>query len=137
MNNDTDVNTLTAAANWRASDKLSLNFGLAYSMAEQKMEDVFFESDSFTSEGGDNDVTGLPLWYGEYDPDNTNDMESYSDLEYDVWDINLGASYAISDNIGLNLNYVFSDIDDEAGGYVYGDESGNYQSLKTYVTFRY
>ncbi|MFO7761289.1 MAG: MtrB/PioB family outer membrane beta-barrel protein [Thermodesulfobacteriota bacterium] len=127
MNNDTDVNTLSASASWQANERLTLNLGLAYSMAEMEMEDVRFDSEQPLG-------SSVPL--SDYDPANTNNMESYSDLEYDVWDINLGASYAINDSIGLNLHYVYSDTDDEEA-YVYGDEDGTYQSLITYLTFRF
>ena len=127
MNNDTNVNTFSASASWQANEKLSLALGLAYSMAEMEMEDVRFNSEQPLG-------SSVPL--SDYDPANTNNMESYSDLEYDVWDINVGASYAINDNVGLNLNYVYSDTDDEEA-YVYGDEDGTYQSLITYLTFRF
>lgn len=133
MNNSTDVNTFMASLHWQASKKLALQLGMAYSIAEMEMEDVWFESESWTDVTAD---TGA-AWFGEYDPANTNEMESYSKLDYTVWDLTLSASYAISNNIGLSVNYVYEDVEDDAASYVYGDEDGNYQSLMTYVTVRF
>ncbi len=102
-------------------------------MAESKMHDVSFSSEPHTDGDRLDAATG---WKGTYDPANNNDMESYSELNYTVWDINVGASYAINDYVGITVNYLFTDVQDE-DQYVYGDEDGQYQSVMTYLTFRF
>ena len=135
MTNDTDVNTFMASVNWQVNTKFSVNLGMAYSMADMEMEDVSFASSSFTNVESAA-AGGHATWEGEYDPANTNEMESYSDLEYEIWNFNLGATYAITDTIGLTVNYVYEDVDDDQS-YVYGDEDGTYQSLMTYLTIQF
>jgi len=136
MTNDTDVNTFMASVNWQVNSKFSLNLGLAYSMADMEMEDVSFASTPFTyveslAAGGSG------AWDDtSYNPANTNEIESYSDLEYDIWDFNIGATYAITDKIGLTVNYVYEDVENDES-YVYGDEDGTYQSLMTYLTIQF
>ncbi len=140
MANDTDVNTFMASLNWKVNSKFSVNFGVAYSMADMEMDDVSFPSELF-----DTDATTLPApttgdpagtWAGAYNPANMNKMDNYSDLEYDIIDVNLGASYAISDKIGVTVSYIYEDVDNDES-YVYGDEEGTYQSLMTYLTVKF
>ncbi len=114
-------------------DKLDLTFGLAYSMSESKMKDVDFYSDPHTD--GDRLDTLTP-WKGTYDVANTNNMESYSKLEYNTIDFDVEALYSLADNIDLTVKYMLTDVDDSED-YVYGDESGFYQSLFTWVTYHF
>ena len=94
------------------------------------LPDVSYDSADSVAAGGS-------TWAGEYNPSNVNNMESYSHLEYDIIDLNLSASYAITDTIGVTLSYVYEDVDDDQAEYVYGDEDGTYQSLVTYLTVRF
>ena len=135
MTNETDVNTFMASVNWQFNSKFSMNFGMAYSMAEMEMQDVSFASSSFTNVESAA-AGGHATWFGEYDPVNTNQIENYSDLEYDIINVNIGASYFFTDTIGLTVNYVYEDVESDES-YVYGDEDGDYQSLMTYLTVRF
>ncbi|HHD64805.1 MAG TPA: hypothetical protein ENK96_10705 [Desulfobulbaceae bacterium] len=133
MSYDDSVHTLMATANWQAMDKLSFNFGIAFSMAQSEMEDIYFVSDPHTNGDRLDDTTP---WKGTYDVVNTNEMESYSKLEYNTLDLNMEALYSISDNIDLTVKYLLTNVDDQEN-YVYGDESGLYHSLRAWVTFRF
>ena len=137
MTNETDVNTFMASVNWQVNTKFSMNFGLAYSLANMEMQDVRFGSESFVEGVSFPDLGGITTTWGrEYDPANTNHVESYSDLDYDIININVGATYAITDTIGLTVDYVYEDVSSDED-YVYGDEDGDYQSLMTYLTVRF
>jgi hypothetical protein len=135
MDYDADVHTFMIATNYSPLPKLSFNAGASFSMAESEMKNVDFASDPHT--GGvnplDPDSSG---WAGTYDVANTNSMESYSNLDYTVWEIEASMSYAINNYVGVNVSYLFSEVQDD-DQYVYGDESGQYQSLMTYLTFRF
>ncbi|MBW1939389.1 MAG: hypothetical protein JRI67_11625 [Deltaproteobacteria bacterium] len=133
MNYDSDVHTFMFAANYAPLPKLSFNVGASYSMANSEIENVGFSSDPHTDGDRLDATTG---WVGTYDVANNDDMESYSELDYTVWDINVDASYVINDYIGITVSYLFSEVQDD-DQYVYGDESGQYQSLMGYVTFRF
>jgi len=133
MSYDDSTHTLMATANWQAMDKLSLTFGIAYSMAKSEIEDVYFVSDPHTA--GDR-LDALTPWKGTYDLANTNEMASYSDLEYNTLDLNIEALYSIASNIDLTVKYLLTDVDDQET-YVYGDESGLYHSLRAWITYRF
>ncbi len=144
MENNNDVHTIMATFNWNVLKNLSFNAGVAYSIADMEVEDVDFPNESWTYDQErdfiDRDMRGnseaAVKWAGEYNPANMNDMESYSDLEYSILNINIGVNYAISSRIGLTLNYTFEDVDDDEA-YVYGDTDGTMQSLMGYMTFRF
>jgi len=133
MDYTSDVHTFMVSANYNPFPRLSFNGGASYSIADSKIQNVDFASDPHTD--GDRLDAAKP-WKGTYDVANNNDMESFSKLDYTVWDINVGASYAINDYVGITVDYLYTDVDDQ-DQYVYGDESGQYQSLMTYLTFRF
>ena len=133
MDYDSDVHTFMVAANYNPLPRLSFNAGASYSIAESEMKNVDFASDPHTD--GDR-LDAASRWKGTYDPAYNNNMESYSNLDYTVWEIEAGMSYAINNHVGVNVSYLFSEVQDD-DQYVYGDESGQYQSLMTYLTFRF
>ena len=135
MTNSTDVNTFMASVNWQANSRLSFQLGMAYSMAEMEMEDIGLPNVVYDTT--DSVAAGGSAWGGEYNPSNVNQIESYSHLEYDIIDVNLNASYAITNTIGVTVSYVYEDVDDDQAAYVYGDEEGAYQSLMTYLTVQF
>ncbi|MCK4425197.1 MAG: hypothetical protein KAV69_00500, partial [Deltaproteobacteria bacterium] len=130
---DSDVHTFMVAANYDPLPRLSFNVGASYSIAESEIKNVSFSSDEHTDGDRLDTMTG---WKGTYDPAYNNNMESYSNLDYTVWEIEAGMSYAINNHVGVNVSYLFSEVQDD-DQYVYGDESGQYQSLMTYLTFRF
>ena len=133
MSYDDSTHTLMATANWQAMDKLNLTFGIAYSIAKSEIEDIHFDSDPHTA--GDRMDAATP-WKGTYDLANTNEMASYSDLEYNTLDLNIEALYSIASNIDLTVKYLLTNVDDQEN-YVYGDESGLYHSLRAWITYRF
>ncbi len=133
MDYDSDVHTFMVAANYDPLPRLSFNVGASYSIAESEIKNVSFSSDEHTDGDRLDTMTG---WKGTYDPAYNNDMESYSNLDYTVWEIEASMSYAINNHVGVNVSYLFSEVQDD-DQYVYGDEGGQYQSLMTYLTFRF
>lgn len=133
MDYDSDVHTFMVAANYNPLPRLSFNAGASYSIAESEIQNVDFASDEHT-DGDRLDFAGK--WKGTYDPAYNNNMESYSNLDYTVWEIEAGMSYAINNHVGVNVSYLFTEVQDD-DQYVYGEESGQYQSLMGYLTFRF
>jgi hypothetical protein len=134
MDYDSDVHTFMVVTNYNPLPRLNFNVGASYSIAESEIQNVDFASDPHT-DGQAMDDSSVN-WQGTYDVANNNDMESFSNLDYRVWDINVGASYVINDYVGVTVNYLYTDVEDE-DQYVYGDEDGQYQSLMAYLTFRF
>ena len=122
-----------ASIDYNPIPKLTLNAGGSYSLAKSKMHDVNFASDEHT-DGYRLDNGGL--WKGTYDVANANGMEAFSELDYKVIDVNIGATYNISEKVGLSVNYNYSDVD-SGEEYVYGDESGANQAVMGFVTYRF
>jgi hypothetical protein len=135
MDYDSDVHTFMVAANYNPLPKLSFNLGGSFSMADSEMKAVDFASDPHTGGVNPLDPNG-PAWGGTYDVANNNNVESYSNLDYTLWEFEAGASYAINNRVGINVSYYFSEVQDD-DNYVYGDESGQYQSVMTYLTLRF
>jgi hypothetical protein len=136
MDYDSDVHTFMVSANYNPLPKLSFNLGGSFSMAESEMKNVDHASEPFSGSNPLSDSVTPGSWGGTYDVANTNNIESYSNLDYTLWEFEAGASYAINNRVGVNVSYYFSEVQDD-DNYVYGDESGQYQSLMTYVTFRF
>jgi hypothetical protein len=52
------------------------------------------------------------------------EMHTYSDLEYLIYQINAGMSYSFHNGLEWTLDAIYYKIDDETG-YVFGDETGS------------
>jgi len=131
MSNKTENHTVMLAANWNPVPQLSCSLGVAYTMAKQKMRNILMPYISYTDA-----APSFSSWYGEYNPANLNNIDSYSDLKYDITDINFLATYNVNSWVDLTVDLLYSDFKDK-NPYVYGDETGRYSSLKTYVTFKF
>lgn len=133
MNNEIDVNTYMLQVTWTPFKKLALTANFAYSEATSEMSDVNFASDPHTD--GDR-LDALTPWKGTYDVANTNNVESYSRLDYGITDVSVGAEYALTTAMNLSVKYQFLDMGDDAA-YVYGNEEGTFHSVLSYVTFKF
>lgn len=52
------------------------------------------------------------------------DMHTYSELEYLIYQINAGMSYTFYNGLEWTLDAIYYQVDDDEG-YVYGDETGS------------
>ncbi len=53
------------------------------------------------------------------------EMHTYSDLDYKWLRLNLGIEYLLSPRVTLTADAEYSDLTDDSGGWVYGDETGS------------
>ena len=72
----------------------------------------------------------------DYDFKNVNDIDELSDLKYTAMEASVSAMYAISDTLGLTVNYNYSDYQDDEE-YVYGDTSSDSHAVGAFLTFRF
>ncbi len=80
-----------------------------------------------------NAVTGLPdLTHQDFTFPN---MHEYSNLEYNLLGIHLGFEYAFYPGWTFTADGQYYDLSDDAGGWVYGDESGSYYMIRTGVRY--
>lgn len=133
MNNEIDVDTYMVQATWAPSKKLALSANFAYSLATSEMSDVNFASDPHTD--GDRLDTLTP-WKGTYDVANTNNVESFSRLDYSIIDVTVAAAYALTSAVDLTVKYQLAELGDDAA-YVYGNEEGTFHSVLSFVTFKF
>jgi hypothetical protein len=140
MSYETEANTFLVGAALEPMDKVRLTADLSYTLGTGSMADVYF--DGLTG----NLANDLKLNYNVstlnpnmvylYNTAYLNEMDNYSDLDFAQLDITLGASYQINQNVGVGLNYFYTDLDDSEE-YVYGEQSSTLQSLMGYLTYSF
>ena len=121
--NESDVHTLALAADYQATDKLTLNGSFVYNKAESSWDWDFAERMSLGNvviRGTSTPVNTGPT----YDTAEQNNLiDGYSDLSYEQYEITVGGTYQFSDALyaTASLTYDIFESDEE---YVYGDEDG-------------
>ena len=96
-----------------ASSKLTLSFEGLLSQNEAALEMVIMPD---TPEGE---------FFDERDY-TYEEMHTYSDLDYGLLRVGAGFDYRFTESVKWTTGFTFYDLKDDAGGYVYGDESGSY-----------
>lgn len=61
------------------------------------------------------------------------EMDTYSDLDYSLFQGRVGFAYMFRSGLSWEAEAAYYDLTDDAGGYVYGDESGQYFVLRSGV----
>jgi hypothetical protein len=117
------------SADYQATEKLVLNFGAAYSVAESGMHGI--------SHVAPFDATGTLAAFYNADGDSSKTVgtdagwenriglvETYSDLEYTQLDLTVGGSYDFTERLYASASMTYSEFDSKED-YVFGDESGS------------
>jgi len=134
---------------YQATEKLQLNAGVVYNKSEDSWDWDFSERAPMLREAyidaddnlvaasvlKDVGVESGPLAAVNYDDYALNNqIDSYSDLEYEQYEFTLGATYHFTDAFYTNVSgtYNIFESDEE---YVYGDEDG--KSYSGYLAFGY
>lgn len=104
-----------------ASDVLNITMGGSYIDSKGSMEVVSLPD--VPQEVIDN------IAAADYD---FSSIDSYSDLVYVLYDVWIGAEYALSAKTSLTADVVYYDLTDDTG-YVYGNESGSMYMFRTGV----
>ena len=125
---ETEAHTFYVGANVNPMPKLDLSGVFSYTKGTANIRDLDFSGDPFTLtvEGRTDDYSFTYI----------NGSEEYSDLEYIMWELELMGNYSITDQLGLTVNWLYSDYNDQED-YVYGDLDGKVWSLSTFVTYRF
>ena len=125
---ETEAHTFYVGASTRPISKLSLASMFSYTVGKASSDNLHFNSNPFVLT-----VNGRT---DDYDFANVNNIDELSDLKYTAMGVELSATYAITDNLDLTANYIYSDYQDDEE-YVYGDTSGETQAIAAFVTFRF
>jgi hypothetical protein len=114
-------------ADYQATEKLSLNFGVIYNNAEGTMDGIALNEpfDPYNNV----DDPGLPganyllgRSYADFEG-RIGLVEDYSDLEYQQIDVTLGGTYSFTDRLYTTAMATYRDFNSDED-YVYGDEDG-------------
>lgn len=125
---ETEAHTFYVGANARPIPKLDLAGVLSFTKGTANIHDLDFSGDPFTLtvEGRTDDYSFTYI----------NGSDEYSDLEYIMWEFELTGSYSITDQLGLTVNWLYSEYQDQEE-YVYGELDGKAWSLSSFVTYRF
>ena len=109
----------------QATEKLAINAGVTYNKAEASWDWNFAERASLVMGAGD-------MNYNTWDQNNL--IDSYSDLSYEQYQLNIGGTYSFTDRMyaSASLTYDVFESDQE---YVYGNEDGG--AYYSYLGFGY
>ena len=111
---DTDVHTLTLAADFQATDNLELEASFNYSDAQ-----VDWSGLNLTTPAIVND----PVLQGLYDIPSVSVITDYSDLRYIQTEISLGGTYQFTPALYTTAQLGWQKFEDK-DPYVYGDQDG-------------
>ncbi len=138
MDYRTEAHTFTAVATYNPLASLGINANLSYTTGRGNIIDLEFDSMYPTGDAKlDLDTSAInPNQPYLYDVAYINGMADYSNLEFKQLDFTLGVTYAVSKQIGLGLNYYYTDFEDEEA-YVYGEQDVTVQSLMGFVTLNF
>lgn len=116
---------------YQATDKLNINFGALYNQAEESWTWPFTERAPMTGENlpgtplnsTGNEVPGMfaSVEYDDYLLNNL--ITSYSDLEYQQYELTLGGTYDFTKQLYTTTSLTY-EIFESDQMYVYGDEEG-------------
>ena len=125
---ETEAHTFYVCANANPIPKLDLSGVFSFTKGTANIHDLGFSGDPFTLtvNGRTDDYSFIYI----------NGSEEYSDLEYIMWELELMGNYSITDQLGLTVNWLYSDYNDQED-YVYGELDGKAWSLSTFVTYRF
>ncbi|OPL11922.1 MAG: hypothetical protein AVO38_15285 [delta proteobacterium ML8_D] len=125
---ETEAHTFYVGANAKPIPKLDLSGVFSFTKGTANIHDLGFSSDPFTLtvEGRTDDYSFAYI----------NGTEEYSDLEYIMWELELTGNYSITDQLGLTVNWLYSEYQDQEE-YVYGELDGKLWMLSSFVTYRF
>jgi hypothetical protein len=106
---ETTTASLYVSGSIYPDERWTLSFNGSYTMAKAEFSPI------------DLDLPETTLAHGEYD---WSDVNTYSDLEYNVLEVSARGSHMIADDSSVYLGVGLSDLSDDQP-YVYGDLSGS------------
>jgi len=122
------VHTISLAVDYQATEQLKLNASFTYNNAKDSWDWDFADRPSLVYSGGPKP---------HYDTEDINDeIDSYSDLSYEQFEIALGGTYNFSERLYTTASVSYSDFNAKEM-YVYGDEDGSAYSGYLGVGYRF
>ncbi len=118
-----DAHTLFLTANFTPTQKARIFGTLSYVAATASLDQVIMPDVTEQLQG---DLTHQDFTFPE--------MNTYSDLDYNLIRLSLGFEYRLAPSVVLTADGDFADLSDNAA-YVYGDESGSIFMIRSGFRF--
>lgn len=122
-----NVYNIYFTTNFTPAPKLQFSTTFAYNKTDARIQAVNMPDISAR-------VAEDPVFPGELENFNFEDMTEYSDLDYEYIQLGLGAAYQINPKLRLTADADFARLNDTKG-YVFGIESGSMFVLRTGVQY--
>ena len=130
---ESEVNTLSVAVDYQATEKLRLNAGIVYNKAEESWQWDFEDRPTLEFIGPTSSAGATPN--PGYDTvAQNNDIDTYSDLSYEQYQFSVGGTYNFTPTCYTTASVTY-DVFDSGEEYVYGDEDG--EAYYGYLGFGY
>jgi len=137
MDYRTEAHTILANVAYSILPNWNITADFAYTMGYGSMTDLDFDSKNFGDLKLDLDVSAVnPDMPKLYDVAYLSKIESYSDLDYDQIDFNVGTNFTMDNGIGIHFNYSLFYLDDD-DQYVYGDQGNTVQLLTGFLSYSF
>lgn len=103
---------------------------LSYTMSKAEMDQVMMPDTLIMLDVyGNDDLTHQDFKFPN--------MDEYSNLEYTMLGFHAGFEYMFREGWSFTLDGEYYDLSDDAGGWVYGDESGSLYVIRTGVRYSF
>jgi opacity protein-like surface antigen len=137
MEYETEAHTFMLGASLKPMAKLSFNLTGSYTKGTGNISELSFAHLETSDVKLSYNVSALnPNQIYLYDTAYINGISAYSDADFKELDVTLGVAYRLTKQMGIGLNYYYTDYQDDAP-YVYRDESNTLQSLVGYLTYSF
>ena len=122
---ESKAHNLYLSASFAVTPKLSLSGSVNFNKSEGALEEVIMPDvrAQLADTLGHQDFT-------------FEEMNTYSDIDFQMIQVGLNAEYKLSPTVGLTAGVDFADLDDKTG-YVYGNESGSYFLIRSGVRINF
>jgi predicted porin len=126
----TEYHAITLALDFQPTQKLNLTGSISYTYSDAGFDNVHFDNilpklKSMNPTAPQNYAWGAftmdwPDGYPSFD-----EMDDFSDLKMETLEVDLGASYEITKNLSVDVNFSYQDFNDEEY-YIYDGDGSVY-----------
>jgi hypothetical protein len=119
---ETKAHFMYLTANYYPNSRLNLFGSFSFSKSTAELDQVTMPALSAEA------AAGLPEMNYDF-----SHMHTYNDLDFKLMQFSLGFEYEFTPTVTWTADMDYADFTDEAGGYVYGDETGSFMMVRTGV----
>ncbi len=123
-----NIHNIYLSAGFLPTSRLSITATATLNIADAAYEEVLFPAGTIEARLTNPTHPGGDLEHQDFTFD---EMVSYSDLDYQLIRVGAGLTYRLAPRVTLSVDGEFADLTDDAGGYVYGDESGRFFMIRS------